>query len=96
MKEEENVQKNIKALEELAKEGRTFHLKICPQCKAIALSMMDVLGLYSPLSPVRFVCKKCGWVGRVAIELTNQRIDELDEKMLDDIIESLSEEDPGK
>jgi hypothetical protein len=96
MGKDENIKKNIKVLEDLAKEGKTFTLKICPQCKAVGLSIMDVVGLYAPLSPTKFVCKKCGWVGRAAIEMTNRRIDELDEEMLEDIIAMLSEDDEEK
>ncbi|MHA1279087.1 MAG: hypothetical protein ACTSQI_17680 [Candidatus Helarchaeota archaeon] len=91
MPEEKNIKKNIQILEELAKEGKTINIKICPQCKAVGLCNMDVVGLYAPLSPTKFVCKKCGWVGRAAIEMTNRRIDELDEAILEDIIENLSE-----
>ncbi|MFX1294049.1 MAG: hypothetical protein ACFFD2_04220 [Promethearchaeota archaeon] len=93
MGENENLKKNLKALEELTKDGKIVDFKICPQCKSIGLSVMDVVGLYAPLSPVRYVCKKCGWVGRVIIEMTNRQIDELDEEMLEDIINILSEEE---
>ena len=89
---EEKIKKNIKALEDLAEEGRIFELKVCPQCMAVGLSVMDVLGLYAPLSPVKYVCKECGWVGRAVIEITNRRIDEYDEEVLEDIISMFSEE----
>ena len=93
MEQDENIKKNIKLLEDLAKDGKTIDLKICPQCKSAGLSMMDIAGMYSPLTPARFVCKKCGWVGRAVIEMTNRRIDELDEEILEDIIKILSEEE---
>ena len=93
MDQDENIKKNIKILEDLAKDGVTLDLKICPQCKSAAIQIMDVVGMYSPLSPARHVCKKCGWVGRTTIEMTNRRIDELDEEMLEDIIATLSEDE---
>ncbi|NVM29556.1 MAG: hypothetical protein HWN65_12010 [Candidatus Helarchaeota archaeon] len=96
MEQDENVRKNLKVLEELSKKGVTFDLKICPQCKSAIVSIMDVAGMYSPLSPARHVCKKCGWVGRAVIEMTNRRIDELDEEILEDIIEILSEDGTEK
>jgi len=92
MSEDDNLRTNIELLEELAKKGITLDIKICPQCKSTGLRMMDVVGLYAPLSPVRVVCKNCGWVGRAAFNLTNRRIDELDEEMLEDIINIVSEE----
>ncbi|NVM53367.1 MAG: hypothetical protein HWN66_06650 [Candidatus Helarchaeota archaeon] len=92
MDQDENVKKNLKILEDLSRQGVTIDLKICPQCKSSIISIMDVAGLYSPLTPARHVCKKCGWVGRVVIEMTNRRIDELDEDMLNEIISMLSEE----
>lgn len=92
MGEDDNLKTNIEILEELAKKGITLDVKICPQCKSTGLRMMDVVGLYAPLSPVRVVCKKCGWVGRAAIDLTNRQIDELDEEMLEDIISIVSED----
>jgi RNase P subunit RPR2 len=92
MGEEDNLKTNIELLEELASKGITLDIKICPQCKSAGLRMMDVMGLYSPLSPVRVICKKCGWVGRAAFNLTNRQIDELDEEMLDDIIQIASED----
>lgn len=92
MEDDENIKKNLKMLEDLAKEGKFIDFKICPQCKSAGLYMMDVVGFYAPLSPVKFVCKKCGWAGRSAIEMTNRRIDELDEELLEDIIRTLSEE----
>jgi RNase P subunit RPR2 len=96
MGDDENLEARIKLLEELAQKGITLDIKICPQCKAAGLRMMDVIGLYSPLSPVRMVCKKCGWVGRFALEMTNRRIDELDEQVLEDILSSLSEDPKDK
>ena len=93
MKRNETVEKNIKFLEELSKDGITIDVKICPQCKSALLAMMDVVGMYSPLSPARHVCKKCGWVGRTNIVMTNRRIDELDEDMLEDIIDMLSKDE---
>ena len=96
MGDDENLESKIKLLEELARKGITLDVKICPQCKATGLRVMDVVGLYSPLSPVRVVCKKCGWVGRAVIEMTNRRIDELDEQLLEDILSSLSEDPKDK
>ncbi len=93
MEKNEDLEKAIRILEELAKQGIYLDLKICPRCKAVGLKVMDVVGMYSPLAPVRLVCKKCGWVGRAAIEITNRKIDELDEEMLDDIIKIISEEE---
>ena len=92
MEEDENINRNLRFLDNLTKEGKVIDLKICPQCKSAELYIMDVVGLYAPLSPVRCVCKKCGWVGRTIIEMTNRRIDESDEEMLEDIISGFSEE----
>ena len=93
MKNNKDLETTIKQLDELAKKGIYLDLKICPRCKSTKLKIMDVVGMYSPLSPVRVVCKQCGWVGRTAIEITNRKIDELDEEMLEDIIKIVSEED---
>lgn len=89
--EEENIKKNLKRLDDLAREGIYVNLKICPQCKAASPYIMDVVGFYFPQSYLRHVCKKCGWVGRIVIWMTN-RIDERDEAMLDDIIDIVSSE----
>lgn len=94
--EEENIKKNLDLLEALKKKGVTFDLKVCPQCKSSNIFLMDVLGAYAPLSPARHICKKCGWVGHGFIEMTNRRIDELDEEILEDIIHLLSEENEEK
>jgi ribosomal protein S27AE len=96
MDPDENIKKNIKFLEDLSKDGITLDLKICPRCKSAAIKIMDVVGMYSPLSPARYVCKKCGWMGRTPIEMTNRRIDELDEAMLEDIIAIMSEDENEK
>ena len=92
MEKEARIKKIIEVLEDLQKEGKIVDIKLCPQCMSAGLSIMDVVGMYSPLSPTKYVCKKCGWVGRVVIELTNRRIDELDEEMLEDIFAILSED----
>ena len=86
MNQDENVKKNLEFLEELKRKGVNFDLRICPKCKSASIQIMDVIGMYSSLSPTRIVCKNCGWVGRAVIEMTNRRIDELDEEMLEDII----------
>ena len=96
MNQDENVKKNLEFLEELKRKGVNFDLRICPKCKSASIQIMDVVGMYSPLSPTRAVCKKCGWVGRAVIEMTNRRIDELDEEMLEDIINIVSEDEKEK
>lgn len=86
MDEDENIQKNMKLLKELEEKGIKFNLKICPKCKSASISIMDLFGYYSPLSPVKHVCKNCGWNGRAVILMTNENIDELDEDILNDIL----------
>ncbi|TFF90848.1 MAG: hypothetical protein EU548_00915 [Promethearchaeota archaeon] len=86
MNEDENIQKNLKLLKDLEKKGLNFSLKICPNCKSASITIMDVFSHYSPLSPVKHVCKNCGWTGRAVILMTNDKIDELDEEMLNDIL----------
>lgn len=96
MNDNRNIEKNIEVLEKLKQDGVTIDLKICPQCKSPIIFRMDIVALYAPLSPARYVCKKCGWVGRAVIEMTNRRIDELDEEMLEDLINIVSEDSVRK
>ncbi len=96
MNQDENVKKNLEILEDLKRKGVNFDLRICPQCKSPMIQILDIVGMYSPLSPTRVVCKNCGWVGRAVIEMTNRRIDELDEEILEDIISMMSEDGEKK
>jgi len=92
MDEEENIKKNLKYLGILAKEEKYVDVRVCPECKSAELKIFDIIGLYAPLSPVRALCKNCGWVGRTNLEMSNCRISEKDEEVLEDIISMFSEE----
>jgi len=96
MGNDDHLKTYIEILEDLAKKGIYLDVKMCPQCKSTGLRIMDVMAFFSPLSPVRMICKKCGWVGRATFEITNRRIDELDEEILEDIINIVSENSDEK
>ncbi len=93
MDADEIIKKNQKYLDDLAKEEKYIDIKICPECKSAKLEILDLIGLYSPLSPVRCRCKNCGWMGRNVIEMSNRKISEKDEEVLEDIISMFSEDE---
>ena len=93
MNEDENVKKNQKYLDDLAKQEKYIGIRICPECKSSQLEVMGIPALYSPLSPVRCRCKNCGWMGSIVIEMSNRKISEKDEEILEDIISIFSEEE---
>ena len=96
--EQENIKKNMEYLEGLTqKELDMFiNLKVCPKCKSANIKIFkDLVALYSPLSPVKYMCQNCGWIGRTVIEMTN-KIGEKDEEVLEDIISMFSEEENKK
>ncbi|NHI92188.1 MAG: hypothetical protein EAX96_06760 [Candidatus Lokiarchaeota archaeon] len=90
--EQENIKKNKEYLEGLTQKNKFIDLKVCPACKSANIKIYgDIIGLYSPLSPVKYLCNNCGWIGRVTIEMTN-KIGEKDEEVLEDIISMFSDE----
>lgn len=93
MDEDENIRENLKHLDDLAKDEKYVDIRICPECKSSKLEIIGIPALYSPLSPVRARCRNCGWIGSVILEMTNRKISEKDEEVLEDIISMFSEED---
>lgn len=84
--EPKNVKELLKILKDLKKKGVKFVVKICPICKSPQIQFMkakfDILGAMGIASP-KFLCKKCGYLGEVALELT---VDEIDDETLSKLI----------
>ena len=80
--ESKNVKELLKILKDLKKKGVKFVVKICPVCKGPQIQFMkarfDIVGAMGIARP-KFLCKKCGYLGEVALELT---VDEIDDKTL--------------
>jgi len=72
--------------DELKKKGVKLVVKICPVCKSPQIQFMkakfDILGSMGITRP-KFICRECGYWGRVVIELTNE---ELSDKILDKLL----------
>jgi len=84
--ESKNLKELLNILEDLKNKGIKVVVKICPVCKSPQIQFMkakfDILGTMGIARP-KFLCKECGYWGRVAIELTNE---ELSDKILDKIL----------
>ena len=65
----------IDALIELEKEKKHVDIQICPHCKSTKVqrvdSMQDALGNMG-IAPPKYVCKKCGWCGKLLVKATNK------------------------
>lgn len=84
--ESKRLEELLNVFEELKKKGIKVAVKICPVCKSPQIQFMkakfDILGAMSITRP-KFLCKECGYWGRVAIELTNEELsDEILDKLL--------------
>jgi len=76
----------LEIFDELKKRGIKVVVKICPVCKSPQIQFMkakfDILGSMGITRP-KFICRECGYWGRVVIELTNE---ELSDKILDKLL----------
>lgn len=76
----------LNIFDDLKKKGIKIVVKICPVCKSPQLQFMkakfDILGSMGITRP-KFICRECGYWGRVAIELSNE---ELSDKILDKLL----------
>ena len=84
--EDEIVNQFLKVLEELKEEDKVVAIQICPRCKSPRLRSRETwydIGGAMGISPPRYRCLECGYLGRLVIEATN--ID-FDEEVLDDLI----------
>jgi hypothetical protein len=82
----EIVEQFLKVLEDLKEEKKVVAIQICPRCKSPRLRNRETwydIGGAMGISPPRYRCLECGYLGRVVIEATN--ID-LDEEVLDDLV----------
>ena len=57
MDEDENIRKNLKHLDDLAKDEKYVDIRVCLECKSPKLEILGIPPLYSPLSPVRARCR---------------------------------------
>ncbi|MFX0168923.1 MAG: hypothetical protein ACFE89_06120 [Candidatus Hodarchaeota archaeon] len=81
------VNQFLQVLEDLKKEGQVVAIQICPKCKSPSLRSRETwydIGGAMGISPPRYRCLQCGYLGRFVIEATN--ID-LDEEVLDDLVD---------
>jgi len=84
--ESKHLEELLNVFEELKKKGIKVVVKICPICKSPQIQFMkakfDILGAMGITRP-KFLCKECGYWGRVVIELTNEEFsDEILDKLL--------------
>ena len=78
--ETENVESElpelVEVLEELEKEKKYVDIQVCPHCKSTKIRRVksmdgDVLG-HMGLTPPKYQCQKCGWIGKLVIKATNK------------------------
>ena len=66
----------IDVLIELEKEKKYVDIQVCPHCKGAKVRKVnsmegDVLG-HMGLTPPKYQCKKCGWIGKLVVKVTNK------------------------
>lgn len=81
------IMKEIKqVLDDLKKDGKIVTIQICPQCKSPKLRSRDPrydIGGAMGITPPKYLCTRCGYWGRVVIEVTHA---DVDETVLDEIL----------
>jgi C4-type Zn-finger protein len=81
------IMKEIKqVLDDLRKDGKIVTIQICPQCKSPKLRSRDPrydIGGAMGITPPKYLCTRCGYWGRVVIEVTHA---DVDETVLDEIL----------
>ncbi|MFX1449358.1 MAG: hypothetical protein ACFFCM_00865 [Promethearchaeota archaeon] len=89
-----NIRELDKILSDLAKEGKTVSIRICPRCKSPNIKwapfQLDIFGHCSQIA--KYECLNCGWVGRLKILMTNEPIGEKEEEMLEDLHQMFEED----
>lgn len=78
----------MQVLSDLKDQGIIVRIRICPQCKWPTLRDRETyydIGGAMGITPPKYRCLRCGYWSRVIIEATNE---ELDERILDDLIGS--------
>ena len=69
----------MQVLNDLKKTGKIVAIQICPQCKSPNLRSRETwydIGGAMGITPPKFRCLRCGYLGRIILEATNADIDE--------------------
>ncbi|MHA2426839.1 MAG: hypothetical protein ACXADB_02275 [Candidatus Hermodarchaeia archaeon] len=86
MSSEEIIRRLTQVLDDLKKEGKTIRIQICPKCKSPNIRGQETwydIGGVMGISPPKYRCLRCGYLGRVILEATNE---DFDERILDDLM----------
>jgi hypothetical protein len=89
---EEKLRQLTEILEKLKEEGKHVDIQICPHCKSAKIRRVgsmsgDILGQMA-LTPPKFECEECGWMGRLTLYATNRRIDRKHIALVNEVYET--------
>jgi hypothetical protein len=76
---EESIIEVTQVLDDLKKDDVTARIKLCPRCKSPNLRFRETwydIGGAMGLTPPKYRCLQCGYLGHVIIEATNEDLDE--------------------